>query len=213
MIADSVLHLKLVLSGLRILALIVSILPVRAHAVAERERVGMEVRVGYSHEVLEEIGSGPAYGVRILFVTPYRVSGYIGGEIHSSRGNPLRSVLLPGWTFRSATSTIYVMPASMGATYVVYSGRVNGYVGGGASWVTLHERTKAIYTSGNYTLTEWTNAAGSGPGIHLSVGGRYLFNPEFILFGEVEGLASWIDYVRTSKVRTRSIALSVGLRF
>ena len=196
----------LVLSG--------GLLPAFARADTEQERVGMEFRVGYAHEMLEEIGSGPGYGIRILFVTPYRICGYVGGEIHSSRGDPIRGVLLPGWSLRSATSTIYVMPASMGATYTAYSGKVNAYVGAGASWVTLHERTKATYTSEDYTLIEWTNAGGSGPGVHLALGARYLSTPQFAVFGEVEGLASWIDYViRAEKVRTRSVALFVGLRF
>ena len=187
--------------------------PVCAQAVREQERVGMELRVGYAHEMLEEIGSGPAYGIRILFVTRYRVSGYLGGEIHSSRGDPIRGVLLPGWSLRSASSSIYIMPASIGATYTFYSGRMNAYFGGGGSWVTLHERTKATYTSDGYVLTEWTNAGGSGPGVHLSLGARYPYNPQFAVFAEVEGLASWIDYVSPEKVRTRSAALFLGLRF
>lgn len=204
---------SILLTAALFLPLSVCVTPTSIHALSEQERVGMEVRAGYSHQMLDEIGSGPSYGIRVLFVTRYRFCGYIGGEIHTSRGDPLKGVLLPGWSLRSAESTFYIMPANIGATYTVYSNRVNGYVGGGPSWVTLHERTKATYTSGDYILTEWTNAGGSGPGIHISLGMRYLFNPQFSLFAEVEGLASWIDYVRTEKVRTRSAAFFVGLRF
>jgi hypothetical protein len=202
-----------VLSGLWTTAILACLLPAFAYGLAEQERVGMEFRLGYSREMQEDLASGPGYGVRILFVTPFRMSGYLGGEIHVSKGDPLKGVLLPGWSLRSATSTIYIMPASIGATYVVYARRVNGYVGGGVSWFTLHERTRATYTSGDYVLTEWTNAGGSGPGVHLSLGARYLFNPQFSMFAEVEGLASWIDYVGSEKVRTRSLALFTGLRF
>jgi hypothetical protein len=184
-----------------------------AFPLKESERVGMEFRAGYSHQMLEDIGSGPAYGARIIFVTPFGVTGYVGGEVHTSEGEPLRVPVLPTWSLTSAKSTIYLMPAHIGATYAIAWERANAYAGGGFSWVTLHERTEATYVSGDYILTEWTNAGGSGPGIHLSVGTRYLVNPDFSLFAEVEGLASWIDYVRPEKVRTRSLALFVGVRF
>ncbi len=184
-----------------------------ASTLEENERVGMELRVGYSQNMLEDIGSGPAYGARIIFVTPFGVTGYLGGEVHASQGDPLRIPVLPDWSLTGASSTIYIMPALIGATYAIDRERINAYAGGGFSWVTLHERTEATYVSGDYVLIEWTNAGGSGPGLHASLGARYLFNPDFSLFAELEGLASWIDYVLPDKVRTRSAALFFGIRF
>ncbi|MFQ5906140.1 MAG: hypothetical protein ACE5JA_06160 [bacterium] len=184
-----------------------------AFALTESERVGMEFRIGYSRQMWRGIGSGPGYGVRILFISPHRFAGYVGGEIYTSHGSPLREVRLPGWSLISAVSTVYVMPAVIGGTYVVRSERTNMYFGGGASWVTLHERTKARYRSGEYVLTDWTNDGASGPGLHASVGMMYLFAPQFSAFAEIEGQASWIAYGSAEKVDPRSVALFAGIRF
>lgn len=184
-----------------------------ALALTESERVGMEFRVGYSYQMSEGIGSGPGYGVRILFISPYRFAGYVGGEIYTSHGSPLGEVRLRGWSLMSAESTIYIMPAVIGGTYVARLEKTNVYFGGGASWVTLHERTKARYRSGGYILTEWTNNGASGPGVHGSIGVRYLFSPQFSAFAEIEGQASWIDYGGPVKVKPRSLTLFTGIRF
>jgi hypothetical protein len=187
-------------------------LAANAMAIEESERVGMEFRAGYSYQAQKDIGSGPCYGLRILFITPTRLAGYVGGEIYGSHGKPLGEVFSPGWSLLKAESSIFIMPATIGVTYTLSSKKTNAYLGGGPAWVTLHERTKATYVSDDYVLTEWTNNGGSGPGIQLSAGMRYMFNPDFSAFSEVEGFSSWIDYGE-KEIASRSIALFVGIRF
>lgn len=184
-----------------------------AFALSESERVGMEFRVGYSYQMLEDIGSGPGYGVRVLFVSPHGLSGYIGGQIYTSHGEPLGEVREPGWSLIDAESTIYIMPAVIGATYVVHANRTNFYVGGGPAWVNIHERTKARFVSGDWVMTEWINNSASGFGVHLSLGIRYLYSPRLSAFLEIEGLTSWIDYGRREKINPRSVSLFTGIRF
>lgn len=185
----------------------------RASALSESERIGMEFRAGYSYQMLEEIGSGPGYGVRVLFVSPYRLSGYVGGQIYTSYGEPLGEVHEPGWSLVDASSTIYIMPAVIGATYVVRTNQTNLYVGGGAAWVNIHERIKARFVSGDWVMTEWINSSASGFGAHMSLGIRYLRSPQFSGFLELEGLTSWVDYGRREKMNPRSVTLFVGIRF
>ena len=190
-----------------------SVLAPRASALSESERIGMEFRVGYSYQTLEDVGSGPGYGVRVLFVSPHKFSGYIGGQIYTSHGEPLGEVHEPGWSLIDAESTVYIMPAVIGATYVVHSNRKNLYFGGGPAWVTIHERTKARFVSGDWVMTEWINNGASGLGVHISLGARYLFSSRFSAFLEIEGLTSWIDYGRQKKMNPRSVTLFTGIRF
>ncbi len=180
---------------------------------AERERIGMDVRLGVLSPVNEEVGTGLGYGGHLLFVMPGRFQGELGVDFFSSSSQePLTEVRVPGWRLREASSRVDLIPITIGGTYTITSGRFRPYLGMAMGWLVLNEHIEAVFVDTGYILTTRKSFGGGGPEGELALGLRYIVTPRVAVFTEITCLGAWVDY-RGEKLRLLGPALSAGMRF
>ncbi len=179
---------------------------------AERERIGMDLRLGVVYPATEELEKGLGYGVHFLFVMPGRFQGELGVDFLSSSQKPLTEVSVPGWRLREATSKVDLIPITLIGTHVLTPGRLNTYLGIGVGWFILSEHIEAIFVDTDYILKTYKSFSGGGPGGHMALGLRYIITPKVAIFSEIEYVRAWIDYAN-KKLKLRGPALAAGIRF